>query len=113
MNGVRGVAAVQGGVGALLAARPDVAVARCGIRSPNTPPAWVVRLLGGRMVLQAGAELLRPTPDLALTGALVDATHALSMVGVALISRRYRRGAVISAGIAAASAVALTAMHES
>jgi hypothetical protein len=65
-------------------------------------------MLGIRMLVQGGVELARPRHDVIRVGAAVDATHALSMVGVALVSPRYRRGAVISAAIATASAAALS-----
>lgn len=104
---IRAVAAAQVALGGWLAVRPDAAIAAVGIRHRQAPPAWLVRVLGARITMQAALELARPTREVAWVGAGVDVTHALSMVAVAAISRRFRRGAALSALIAGASAAAL------
>lgn len=95
------------GIFALIA--PESAVRACA--GPNLsamPPPWVVRLLGGRLLLQGALEVGRPSRTVLLVGAGVDATHALSMLVIAAASR-YRRPALVSAGIAAGSAGLATA----
>ncbi len=62
----------------------------------------MVRVLGARQVLQAVVTGLAPTPSVLWLGAKIDATHAASMVGLAVFNRRYRRAALIDAAIAAA-----------
>jgi hypothetical protein len=68
------------------------------------PEATIIRLLGARMAGQGAVLLVRPTVRMRRLGAFVDAAHASSMVGLALVSPRYRRPAVTSAAIAGASA---------
>jgi hypothetical protein len=68
------------------------------------PPTWLVRLLGGRTLAQHGLVLVRPSRGVVLGGAAVDALHALSMVGAAAVWPQYRRPALVSAGMAGASA---------
>lgn len=89
------------GIFALIA--PESVVRACA--GPNLsamPPPWVVRLLGGRLLLQGALEVGRPSRTVLLVGAGVDVAHALSML--ALAGTRYRRPALVSAGIAAGSA---------
>jgi hypothetical protein len=104
---VRLISVVQGAAGIGLSARPHSATAAVGIRDPHAPPAWLVRVLGTRMAVQAGVQLCRPTPEVAWIGSAVDAAHALSMIGVAALSRRYRRGALMSAAIAGLSSLSV------
>ena len=106
---IRLISGGQAVIGVGLAARPDAATALLGIRDRHAPPAWLVRVLGARMVVQAGVQLVRPTPAIAWTGVTVDATHAASMVAVAALSRRYRRGALASGAMAAASSLIVAA----
>ncbi|HEU5271628.1 MAG TPA: hypothetical protein VFU36_17005 [Jatrophihabitans sp.] len=70
------------------------------------PAPWLIRLLGGRMLAQSGVELAGDSRRLVRLGAGVDALHSASMLAAALRWPRYRRVALASAGIAAASAVA-------
>jgi hypothetical protein len=98
----------QSVAGALLLARPSV-VARLAGGPSAEPPAWVLRLLGARLLGQGGATLRWPASPVATLGAAVDTIHAVSMIVLAGRSSRYRRPALVSAAaaIAAASCVAL------
>jgi hypothetical protein len=91
---------------ALLAVYPQRATRVIGNDRRLAPPAWIVRVLGVRSLIQGAAELRWPTPALARTGAVVDATHAASMALVAVRSRRYRRAALVSGAFATVSAAA-------
>jgi hypothetical protein len=106
---LRGIAIAQAGIAAVLAGRPDDANRLAGQDPSDAPPTWIVRLLGLRQLGQAVFQFVKPTPAVAYTAAAVDASHAASMVLVAARSHRYRRAAVLSGGLAAASAVALAA----
>ena len=75
-------------------------------RSGAQPPRWLVRVLGIRVAAQAALELARPTPEALMASSLVDGLHAASMAPV-LISRRYRRSALLSGGLATASAAGI------
>jgi anti-sigma factor RsiW len=74
----------------------------------SAPPPWVVRLLGGRLLVQGAATLAQPGAAAASVSAAVDATHAASMVFVAAVSHRYRRAALINVAVAGASAAVST-----
>lgn len=70
------------------------------------PRAWIVRLLGARLVAQHGFTLLHPTRDVVLAGAGVDVLHAASMGLVRARWPRYARPAWVSGSTSAASALA-------
>lgn len=74
--------------------------------APLTPGAVVViRILGARQVVQMLATVYaRSTWIRRLSGA-VDLLHALSMVGVALVSDNHRHTAVADAAVASLFAV--------
>lgn len=93
-------------LGLLLRPRRLAAAAGFGGRPPA---AWLVRLLGTRMLAQSGLELARTTRQVLRAGAAVDALHAASMLAVAARRAGYRRGALVSAAVAAASAAATLA----
>src|SRR3954451_12241429 len=91
------------GWGAALLARP-VPVAATAAGTP-VPPAWLVRVLGGRQVLQQLLGLAVPTPAVTRAAAGVDIVHGSSMLAAAVVWPRYRRPTLVSAAAAAASAV--------
>ncbi|MGY1703390.1 hypothetical protein ACI79C_02360 [Geodermatophilus sp. SYSU D00697] len=89
---------------ALLAVPDRVTDALC----PELPRdrRWAVRVLGARMVVQHATLLVAPGRPVRPIAAAVEGLHAVSMLP--LLGRpRYRRAALISAGIAAVSATAL------
>ena len=100
----RGVSAVFVVWGAVQLAAPEATVRTVTPDVPE-PRAWIVRVLGARMVLQHGLALTRPTRGVVLAGSAVDALHAASMVALCLGWRRYRRPALVSAVSAAVSAL--------
>ena len=85
-----------------------------GAGSPAAPS--VVRILGARMALESAVvswSRRRPASERALIlrgAAIVDALHALSMVAVAVSSRRHRRSALVSAAAATAAAAGARAV---
>lgn len=96
-----GAASVVIGTATLLL--PDQ-VARLVSGSGAAPHSTVVRILGGRQLLQGSVVSLRPAPVLMLGGIAVDVLHAASMIGAALRWSRYRRAALASAAVASTSA---------
>jgi hypothetical protein len=96
------VAAGTGALGAVLLLRPD-AVAKACSGPDAVPRAWIVRALGGRMLLQALAQAVFPDRRLLDAGVATDAAHGASMVALAALSRRYRRPATMSAAVAGLS----------
>lgn len=101
----RTLAAAQCGAGAVLLTRPQMTARAVSGRGAQ-PTAWLVQLLGARLLIQGLVLLLRPSRRTALAGAAVDAAHCLSMLAAAQVSRPHRRAALISAVAAAASALA-------
>jgi hypothetical protein len=65
-----------------------------GSRRALGRPAVLARVLGVRQVTQAGLVLRVGTPDAHTVSALVDATHGVTMVPLALLDRQSRRFAV-------------------
>ena len=64
--------------GAAMLLRPgDVTRLVCGGRPE--PDAWIVRVLGARLVAQHVLTLVRPTRGVVLAGAAADVLHAASM----------------------------------
>jgi hypothetical protein len=104
---VRRLAAAQGAIGAVLLARPQRVTELLSNRQHPAPEA-ILRLLGARMLAQAGVQCVLPTRRTLLAGAAVDASHAASMLLLALHAPRYRRPALASAGLAAAFAASAT-----
>ena len=99
---VRALASERCLSGAVLLTRPG-AVGRM-IAAGEPAPEWLVRLLGARMLAQGIIVLIRPTRPVVLAGIVVDATHAVSMIGAAALGPNYRRSAAASAAEATLSA---------
>ena len=72
----------------------------------GTPDNAIVRVLGGRQLLQGTAQLAAPKPDVVLAGITVDLIHVASMGVLSVLWPAYRRSALTSAAIAGASALA-------
>ncbi len=72
----------------------------------KTPDNAIVRVLGGRQLLQGTAQIARPVTDVVLGGVAVDLVHAASMLLLSLLWPNYRRSALSSAAIATVSAAA-------
>jgi hypothetical protein len=106
---VRAAASVLATAGAVLLARPRQVVRLVAPGEPE-PPLAVVRVLGGRLVVQHVLVALRPTRRRLLAGAVVDAVHALSMVPAAAVWPAHRRQAIASGAVGAASALAALAL---
>ncbi|SDO36807.1 hypothetical protein SAMN04515671_0717 [Nakamurella panacisegetis] len=93
-------------IGAVLLIRPAAVTARVSAGA-STPDLTIVRVLGGRQLLQGGAVLVRPgSAALLRLGSVVDLLHAASMVAAATLWPRYRRPALASAVLAGTSAAA-------
>jgi len=102
------VAALAAASGLAMALRPEQIVDRFCPEFPRSR-LWLVRVLGGRLLLQHGAVLAAPDPRLVRVGSGVDLAHAASMVPF-VRSPRYGRAALLSGALAAAYAVLSTAV---
>ncbi len=106
----RAVGIGTGLAGGLLVLRPrQVAANMSG--AGWTPPAWIVRFLGGRYLAQGAAETRWPTRDVLQAARAVDVLHALTIVA-ALAEPRYRKAAGASLVLALTSAAAATTCLE-
>ncbi|WP_323097438.1 hypothetical protein [Intrasporangium sp. YIM S08009] len=103
-NGSARVAGAAGTAwGAVLFTCPDEVWQRVTGRGCTADEQLVTQLLGLRHLAQGIAELVAPGV-VRRPAALVDVSHALSMVGLAAWRREYARPALASAGVALAGA---------
>jgi hypothetical protein len=93
---VRASAAERCLTGILLLGVPD-SITRLGAGDQPRPPAWLVRILGGRLLVQGVLEYTRPSRSLIVAGATVDTAHAASMIAAAVLRPACRRTALASA----------------
>ncbi len=91
--------------GALLIAFPDRVARTIDERQDDEGFRRIIRVLGAREVAQAVTCWPQPTSALLRVGAGVDVIHAASMLGLAAMSTRWRRPALVSALTAAIFAV--------
>jgi hypothetical protein len=91
--------------GLLLIALP-ARVAALAAGNGTRPASTITRLLGARIAAQGVAQLVRPSTATTQTVAVVEALHGSSMVGLAVLSPRYRRPALIAAAVAGLSGAA-------
>ncbi|MDQ6850331.1 MAG: hypothetical protein M3070_10280 [Actinomycetota bacterium] len=89
--------------GALLLGAPDTVTGLIASDQPR-PPAWLVRVLGGRLLAQGLLEYISPRRSVVLTGAAVDIAHAASMIAATALLPPFRRTAAASAAEAMMSA---------
>jgi hypothetical protein len=102
---VRSWGAVTAVLGAAMLIKPTV-VAGLVSSGASTPSPVIVRVLGGRQLLQGVTVLGRPGQRGLLTGSsVVDVLHAGSMIAGARWWPRYRQPALASAAVAGTSAV--------
>lgn len=88
---------------ALLTAPASTVLAATG--PGPVPPEPVIRVLGGRRVVQHLLVASTSSPFIAWASVATDVLHSASMVAAARIWPQYRRAELTSAGIAAGSAV--------
>ena len=78
---------------------------RCGDSGGKgtTPPNWLVRVLGARLLGQGCLLTVRPSDDFVALGTVLDAVHGSTMLAAAFAFPRYRRSAIAAAAVAAIS----------
>jgi hypothetical protein len=101
----RAIAAVRVAYGGVLLLAPPAGNAMIVRTPPDHIETVVGRVLGARHLVQGLAEWSAPR-RVGRLGLLVDGAHATSMVGWAVLDRRHRRTAVLSAAAAALFTVA-------
>jgi hypothetical protein len=98
------VARAAWGVGCIAA--PATVGRALGLAPGDRRARLLLRLLGARDLGQAVLAGSAPPPALLRIGAGIDALHAASMVGLAVVSKDYRRPALTAAAIATGWTVA-------
>jgi hypothetical protein len=81
----------------LVAPRAVISIAAGGARPA---PAWLVRLLGVRLLFQGCLLAKRPTATIVAAEASVEAAHGLTMLGLAHFAPEVRRTALGAAALA-------------
>ncbi|MGB8385941.1 MAG: hypothetical protein WCG47_32675 [Dermatophilaceae bacterium] len=94
-------------------AAPGVIADAVGGRRTDRPTRAVIRVLGGRHLVQAVLTVAIGTPRAHAVGSGVDALHAMSMYAVAGADRERRRLALASAADATVAALAEAAVARS
>ena len=94
--------------GITLIARPQQVADRVAPAFPRER-RWLVRALGGRLLVQHGVALAVPDRRVVRAGSAVDLLHAASMVPF-VASPQYGSAARITGGLAAAYAAAAVAV---
>jgi hypothetical protein len=114
MGPVRILAAERVLLGSALVISPAT-LAHVAAGNQSTPPTWIARVLGLRLLTQGMAELAFPRPRVFIAGSVIDVLHAVSMLAPAVVAPRYRRIALTSAAEAAVAATvaALTVRNRS
>lgn len=95
---------VRGGLGAAQLLLPGLASRPLTGAPLDRRSRQIVRVLGGRQLIQAAGTGADPTPIALAAGAAVDVVHGLTMVVLGLVDRHRRRVALGDALIAAAFA---------
>jgi len=95
--------ALSAALGTALLLRPS-AITRLVSGGGDTPSDLVARILGGRQLLQGIALITRPDPQIVAAAVATDVLHAASMLLLGWVRPAYRRPALMSAGVAVASA---------
>jgi hypothetical protein len=93
--------------GLALLSAPDRLATSLGVDGPAPRVRLVIRVLGGREIVQALLIALRPGPRMLFSAMAVDATHSASMVVLAARDPAFRRlagtSALVSGSLAALS----------
>jgi hypothetical protein len=92
---------VRTGWGLALLCVPRQVLSLAGHPQPTRAAAVVVRILGGRHLVQVGLVLARPSRRTIWAGAVADSLHALTGVSVAAVSPFWRAAAASDALVAA------------
>lgn len=97
----RGIEVLRGAWGAALLATPDRALGLVhGVRV-DSKSRIVARILGVRQLTQAALSGHRPSPEVLAMGVWVDAVHAVSALGLAVVDSGRVRAGLSDAAIAA------------
>jgi len=107
---MRSASIAQAGIGLVELAGPDQPwLAQLWDRPPDGRVRLASKVLAARNLTTAALLTRQPSRRVRRALAAVDGLHAASMVGLALISRRYRRPALVNAAMATTLALVTAA----
>jgi hypothetical protein len=110
-------AALRLGYAALLLVAPDLVIQLSTGHPASRAARAVVRLLGGRHLIQGILTSSTPSAPMLALGAEADLAHALSMLALAAFNQRRRRAeladAAVAATLAASGAILATRVQPS
>lgn len=98
--------ALRAGYGVVLLLQPDQVIRLYTGHPADRTGMTVARLLGARHLMQALLTLGRPGAMVLVLGVEADIAHSASMLGLAALDRRRRRGALVDAATAGSFAIA-------
>jgi hypothetical protein len=93
--------ALRLGYAALLLAAPDLLIQLSTGHPSSRATRAVVRLLGGRHLIQGILTSSAPSAPMLALGAEADLAHALSMLALAALNQRWRRAELTDTALAA------------
>jgi hypothetical protein len=96
----RKVELLRAGWGAALVVAPDQVMSNVHGLHVDRKSITVVRILGARHLIQAALSGLRPSPDVLAMGVWIDAVHALTALGLAVLDKRRARAGLTDAAFA-------------
>jgi hypothetical protein len=105
VTALRVLSPLRAGIGVARLAYPHTVIPGLAAGSLSSRGRKVVRVLGARQVAQAVVTGRAPTPAVLWLGTEVDVAHAATMIGLAVVERRYRRAALVDGAIAMAFAL--------
>ena len=101
----RRIEIVRGIWGAALLLEPDRVLATVHGLHVDARSRTVARVLGARHLTQAALSGYRPSPEVLAMGVWVDAVHALTAIGLAIVDRNRARAGLTDGAVAALWAV--------
>ncbi|MGH8962176.1 MAG: hypothetical protein ACRDWT_13475 [Jatrophihabitantaceae bacterium] len=96
----RALGALSAATGLVILAEPEAVLHAVSSQRPDPFDTFVARVLGARSAVQGAALLALPRRRLVYAAAMVDLTHAASMVALAALRPEHRRAALCSAALA-------------
>lgn len=102
----RRIELARGAWGAALLVAPRQVMERVHHVKVDTKSLVVARILGARQFAQAGLSGIRPSPEVIAMGVWVDAVHALTALGLAVVNRSRARAGLTDAAVAGVWAAA-------
>lgn len=96
----RKIELVRAGWGAALLVAPRQVMTNVHHVRIDTKSVAIARILGARQLAQAALSGFRPSPEVLATGVWVDAVHAMTALGLAVLDRSRARAGLTDTAVA-------------